>query len=343
MSVFSRSFNVDALAKWDADHPGNAVRMLFERWALPGRGVTDTERLRVGVRKGYLNFYAKGQSVAKLSVGRNGPKVSVHEAYVSGRARSALREGLPAERAYISFDAQALLDPGFVSSIDQWIDTADTYATAEKRFVDDLVASNPGVIDLEMGLPASGEPDRPRVAPRMDIVLATMGGEGPTIEFWEAKCANNPELRATIKHPLPEAGGLSEPKVLKQVNKYVEWMRDVDRVSQVQIAYKAAATCFLEFHHLFRRETSDKTPDCVAIWQAFADATNPRVVETPGVVIGNYLPDGCTDGIASQRMKQAAISFARDGHRQRLKDNRTSVLEVASKGAKLPSLPVVSA
>lgn len=95
MPVFARSFAVDALAEWDADNAGNPVRSLFDRWSLPGRRATSAAPLRLGLRDGYLNFYVKGQSVAKLSCGRDGPKLSVHEAYVAGRRRSGERDGAP--------------------------------------------------------------------------------------------------------------------------------------------------------------------------------------------------------------------------------------------------------
>ena len=87
--------------------------------------------------------------------------------------------------------------PETAEQVAGWIETAGTYASAEKRFVDDLTAANPGVIDLEMGLPTSDLPGGKRVAPRMDLVVVEMEEGQPAIGFWEAKCANNSELRAS--------------------------------------------------------------------------------------------------------------------------------------------------
>ena len=118
--------------------------MLFNRWALPGQEASDERPFRLAVRGGYLNFYAKGQSVAKLSLVRNAPRLEVHEAYVTCRVRGSHRENTPAGKDYRRYDAEALADPAMATLVSGWIETALTHATTEKRFVDDLVAANPG-------------------------------------------------------------------------------------------------------------------------------------------------------------------------------------------------------
>ena len=323
MPEFRRAFDCEKLAAWDRAHPGNAVRALFDRWALPGER-SDTQRpLRVGIRDGYLNLYAKGQSVAKLSTGRDGPAIDVHDAYVSGRRAG---EQGSAGQKYVTFDAAALADPATTALVPGWIATAESHASAEKRFVDDLVAANPGVIDLEMGLPANDEPGSDRVAPRMDVVVAQVDGGAPGIAFWEAKCANNPELRIS---------GDAAPKVLGQLAKYVGWMT-ADRLVQVRQAYRRTAGVLLDLHALFR--AADTSP-CVAVWRALAATEAVSVVVQPGVVIGNYWPEGSTEGIASGRMAQAAASFARNGHDTKITAAGVTLHEVADvSGAALPRL-----
>lgn len=329
MPVFARSFAMDTLARWDADKSGNAVRLLFDRWALPGRKATSEAPLRLGLRDGYVNFYVKGQSVAKLSCGRDGPKLSVHNAYVAGHARGSERDG--ALQSYEDYNAKALTNPATATLVAGWIETAVTYASAEKRFVDDLVAANPGIIDLEMGLPASDLPGSERVAPRMDLVIVQVTDDAsPTIAFWEAKCANNGELRASEDNP---------PKVLGQVDRYVRWMSENGRVAQVQEAYRNTAATLIEFYHLFRGQEGD-VPECVQLWKALAAAEAPAVTLQPGIVIGNYWPEGSTEGIASGRMAQSAASFARNKHREKIERHGIHVHEVGPdhKGAALPSL-----
>jgi len=334
MPKFNRSFDVAELAKWDAANPGNAVRALFDQWALPGQTSTASRMLRVGIRHGYLNLYAMGQSVAKLSIGRNGPVVEVHAAYVSGRRSPDKNDtGIPLEQNYVPFRAEALASPTTAALIPHWVATAESHASAEKRFVDELIAANPGVIDLEMGLPASDLPGSERVAPRMDLVVAQIASDGVTsIAFWEAKCANNPELRAK---------GNFDPKVLGQVGKYVRWMAEDDRMAQVRQAYRNAAGTLIDLDRLFRK-SDDATPACVGIWRALAETDAPLVIVQPGIVIGNYWPEGSTEGIASGRMRQCAASFARNGHGEKLARNGILVHEVGPDHEE-PALPPLTA
>lgn len=340
MPIFARSFAVDTLAEWDARHPGNGIRTLFERWALPGLKATSAAPLRLGVRNGYVNFYVKGQSVAKLSCGGNVPKLDVHQAYELGQTRGDRPASTEPGRTYVPIDASALADPAIAARINGWIETAKSYASAEKRFVDDLAAANPGIIDLEMGLPASEAPDSARVAPRMDIVIAQIVDGVPSVAFWEAKCANNPELRSTQDYAV-RADGFSGPKVLDQLRKYVDWMAELGRTTQVAAAYQATAATLLQFHRLFGSKAAP-SPECVAIWQALAAGNDPRVVVRPGIVIGNYWPEGCIEKIGSDRMRQAANSFARNGHREKLERHGTIVFETDSDEATLPILPIAA-
>jgi hypothetical protein len=307
---FARSFPVDQLATWSAQNPGNAVQVLFDLWCLPGEGaVGGGPSLRLGLRDRYLNFYANGQSVGKLSVSGGVPKLAVHQAYVSGRARDRSDEGGPVV-GYQTYDAKALATTATASLVRGWVETAKTYASAEKCFVDELIAANAGVIDLEMGLPANEVDSGKRAAPRMDLVLAQRrDGEPVSIAFWEAKCANNPELRA----------GEGRPRVLEQVEKYVTWMGHADRVAQVGQAYRDAAATLVELHQAFRSGGSSAA-SCVEIWRELTKIENPEVTARPGVVIGNYWPASYEAQIASGRMRQNADSFARNGHRKRIED-----------------------
>src|SRR4051794_18030615 len=87
MKKFARRFPVKQLAHWSAEHSGNAVRRLFDLWVMPGLRSTQHEMLRIGIRDGYLNFYVKGQSVARLSCGPSGPAIETHKKYFEGPRR----------------------------------------------------------------------------------------------------------------------------------------------------------------------------------------------------------------------------------------------------------------
>jgi len=314
---FSRSFEVSLLEEWDEANPGNAVRTLFDRWCLPGEKATGETTLRLGLRNGYLNFYIKGQSVGKLSVGGKGPRLSVHENYVMGSQLQGTGCKNAHGQNYQVCDAKTLAEPKTGDLIRGWIEKAESFAKREKRFVDDLIAANPGVIDMEMALPAGVCPDGKRVAPRMDLVVAQRAGSPPlSIAFWEAKCPNNRDLS-------PRA---VKPKVLKQVETYVEWLKG-DRIEEVQKAYRCTAIRLLALHRLFRG-SSTSTPESILIWQALAKLDAPAVIVRPGIVIGNYCPEGFTESSTNIPISQAAVRFGKNGHRKKIEDEGYRVHEV---------------
>lgn len=337
MTTFSRSFDVDALAEWDNNNPGNAVRELFNRWCLPGFANDGDVRLRIGVRDRYLNFYVKGQSVAKLSLVAKEPRLEVHEAYVTGTERNRSVDRARNEQTYHTYSGMDLASADTASSVARWVSTAYTYASAEKRFVDDLVSANAGVIDLEMALPASKLPGSAPVAPRMDVVVVQEERGRPSIAFWEAKCANNPELRA--KDPEnPDRDRV--PPVIGQVKKYVSWVSSQDRLDEVTTGYRRTADIFLRlFRHFRGKECS---APCGDLWRLLAKAEAPTIVSEPGVVVGSYWPEGYTEEIASGRMRQAADSFRQRGHRAAL-EAKGIFVHLVGQSDSSPTLPFLTA
>lgn len=338
MPAFARSFDVERVAAWSRVNPGNAVRALFDRWALPGEPAGEG-LLRLGLRNGYLNFYAKGQSVARLSLGRAGPRLDVHRAYAEG----------PAREGYARFEAAALAT--IAPEVSRWTETALTYASAEKRFVDDLVAVNPGVIDLEMGLPAY-EGDDDRAAPRMDLVVAQPGpGAAASLAFWEAKCSTNGELRSSLPYQRLIADSFREdcysgPAILNQIDKYVHWMGKGQRADDVRAAYRATARTLLKLHETFAANDGGE-PACVGIWKILA-AQPAAIVVRPGVVIGNYCPhaEAGGDAVDHDRYARPARSFVENGHRAKLEQRGIRVHEVWRNERTelvLPVLPVADA
>ena len=277
--------------------------------------------MRLGVRKNYVNFYVAGQSVARLSFGKDRlPKVTVHEAYVTGRVRVAANStDLPPKGKYVPHDGETLARAETCRENRRMgEEQAETYAGAEKRFVDRLIAANPGVIDLEMGLPAGqvvtlGK----RAAPRMDLVLAqTRTGEPPGIAFWEAKCSINKELRAKAKYGVTSDGKLRGPMVIHQLLKYEQWMLSGNRIGEVRGAYRATAEILLGFYDVFSNKKLPEPP-CVGIWRTLKASRTPDVILPPGVVIGNYCPreHNSAEAPAFERNKD---TFLRDGHRKKL-------------------------
>ncbi len=342
MPKFGRSFSTQALVEWCEKNPVNTIEALFKRWALPGQEASEKCPLRVAVRHNYVNFYVKGQSVAKLSVFRGVPKLEVHEAYVGGRIRGASQKSMPAGQNYRRYDAKTLADPATAALISSWIKTAATYAGTEKRFVDDLVARNPSVIDLEMALPVGDLPGGSRAAPRMDLVVAQVAADTPpSIAFWEAKCANNSELRSTKAYEDFGPNGFVGPKVLDQVRKYVGWLEaDHGRITSVSEAYRDTARTLLDLKNAFCADKSDMT-ECVRIWTELSEADKPAIVVRPGIVIGNYWPEGDPKSMSKdEEMARCATTFAENGHREELHRNGVRLHEVGPDSGD-PALPLL--
>ncbi len=312
MAEFRRSFLSQDLKDWEDANSGSAVRELFRRWALPGEKPDEETPLRLALRNGYLNFYIKGQSVAKLSLSGKVPRLEIAKVYVDGHQKG--REG-DRSRGYQTFDANALSNPATARQVSGWIATAKTYASAEKCFVDDLVSANPGVIDLEMGLPANDVPGGKRVAPRMDLVLVQMDGSLPSLGFWEAKCANNLALRAR---------GDREPDVTEQLRNYVRWINFTGRVEQVQTAYREAASLFKDLYAFYG---DGRDLPCLRIWGALAASDSLPVVAQPGLVIGNYHPGPAIDADTLDPISKSARSFGPNGHFGKLQQTGIHVRE----------------
>lgn len=293
MSKFERKF---LQRSWDC-FP--VINTLLEHWALPGIASHETG-LRVAVRKNYLNFYRKGQSVAKLHSTRRLLRLSVHEEYVAGTLKHD--RGEMKKSGYVNFDEGWLSEKKNAICVRGWISSAGTYAGAEKSYVDELVAANPGTIDIEMGLPAyEGEKN----APRMDLVLIENCAAAPSLAFWEVKCADNSEARAK-----------GEPKVVEQVRKYERWMAKPGRKDDVVDAYRQAAGILLDLATTAGKPRGPAQEN----WRSFHEAPRPRVVGKPGVVIGGYCPEGYQEGKEGY-IERRARSLLERGHKNRLTDS----------------------
>ena len=219
------------------------------------------------------------------------------------------------------------------ADIDRWIETAATYVGAEKAFVDDLIAANPNVIDLEMGLPAQ---TGSRSAPRMDLVVVQPDA---SIAFWEAKFSGNGELRSKVGTPYAErANGeyVSGIHVVSQLRNYQRWM-EVDggkRQSEVVSGYVRTATILGELAHKFGKE------DAAAL-EAWSNVSSTAcLILPPGVVVGNYCPAGYPSQADkdTDRFERLARSYSR--YRCELEAHGARVQEVPRNGDAL-FLPVL--
>jgi hypothetical protein len=278
MTSFDRSFA--GLDRLIADAPPPWWCDLLCHWTPSGIS-SGGSGLRLAVRNGTLNFYRCGQSVARVSVENGIPKAEIHEKYVLGS------EERP-EGRYLTLSAggdlirrgEVVRRYGGVEMLKKWIARAQTYTGAEKSFVDQLVAANGDIIDLEMGLPASDGVDS---APRMDIVsLERAQDQQLNIVFWEAKLVTDSRLRTSG----PVISGTS-PEVLQQLQNYVAFFERKGNGNRAQVAqaYRRTAQLLVVFH---RQAVSLGNPHSLS--NAIMTAARPEVTlhvdAMPRLVVG---------------------------------------------------------
>jgi hypothetical protein len=272
MGDFRRGVSVKYLASLRrlTEHPGdNWWKDLLRLWTPSG--IKPGEHgLRLAIRSNSLNFYSRGQSVARVAFNREGePCADVHLKYVFGPAertqgyarllRTQIWRGGKVEREYEG-----------ASTLIGWIANADSYVGAEKRFVDDLISDNPSIIDLEMGLPAT---DNQKTAPRMDCVALEEGKESIDIVFWEAKRIDDSRLRSR-----------TTPEVIKQIGFYRSYLGVPQRARYVVDAYRTACSLLVEMSDMaaFLGKRPEIHP---LIRRAAAKDANLRIDQEPRLVI----------------------------------------------------------
>lgn len=310
MTTFKKHFEASVLSGHIGD-PQSLIGAVLDRWVLPGQCKESGTPLRVALRNGYLNLYADGQSVAKLSAPQGQPRLEIHWKYVGGVSKDSPKQAPLDGKTYRIFEGELLRKAHAAAIVDRWITAAATYAGDEKRFVEHLVAANPNVIDLEMALPGDDQLQScmekrhgKRVAPRMDLVVVHLLQDGqPVVDFWEAKLASNGELRAT----LPVNGGTKDPHVCAQLSDYTAWINLPHRTQEVRQAFQDAGRDLGALADL-----SGKEGEARELWRALA-GRSPVINPVPGIVIGNYDPR-----CPKETALPASKSFENNGHLARL-------------------------
>lgn len=198
---------------------------LLMKWRPAGQE-SGLDGLRLAIRNGYLNFYRCGQSVARVSLEKK-PSAAIHIKYIVETAKEQHYAELTDASTLKCRGYDALESYAGIKTLEGWIKRAQDHSGKEKQFVDDVLAYNPNVIDLEMGLPASAKGD---TAPRMDIVaLESHDGEYRII-FWEAKVMGDGRLRRDDPTELPE--------VVTQLENYRIWVERDGHRETIGRAYK---------------------------------------------------------------------------------------------------------
>ena len=242
-------------------------RDLLAEWAPSG----SQGELRLAVRNGYMNFYSKGQSIAKISFGRGGasPTMRIHEKYVKGRSDGGQR--------YIKLSGDMGRDPDGRSvkwrgpkMLQTWVRNSHKHSGVEKNCIDALVGVSPKVIDLEMGLPAFGD----RKALRLDMVALEGTPEDIRIVFWEAKMIGDQRLRSKY----------GTPRVFEQIDDYQRYLESPNRRPQVTMAYRNCCKIIRDLHAMATRVGMTHRLDPL-VEAAGESASSLKIDETPRLVI----------------------------------------------------------
>jgi hypothetical protein len=281
----------------------------------------EQEHLRLAIRNGSVNFYRSGQSVAKVVVSSKGKiQARIHNKYVCDDSSA---------QGYVTLTSAGFKEPGTgrlvryrgVAHLDKWIANAIRHSGTEKRFIDQVVAHNPNVIDLEMGLPAYSKVREERRAPRMDLVVLESAGDSWKIVFWEAKLTRDSRVRCSGP-AIPEL----KPEVLKQLGDYKKWLWHDNNCELVAAEYQNACRLLVAFHVIAKR-------------------FNP-VIEELGAGVRAVAIDGAPPPLVDDKPRlliddlQADASFKENGHLDKLRNTGLHVKVVRSQaqmGLETPS------
>jgi hypothetical protein len=285
MATFNRTFEIDRLTeevlkenRWFSD--------LLRHWRPAGEAAgTDAgkgdaplvqpcategqlQHLRVAFSGDrHMNFYCGGQRIAHVNFGRDGLQAKIHAKYVYG--------GEATGKDYVTLTSEGFQNPNNgkllpYNGLHELISNANGHIDPEKRCVDLVVAHNPNVIDLEMGLPAySKDPGKNR-APRVDLVVIEPCSGRWRVVFWEVKRVGDP--RARRKSDVT-------PEVVRQLKAYTDWFDDEGRRKSVTDAYQRTCHMLVGLHMVARSVNPDIQKLGLGIQAVAADGAPPLLID----------------------------------------------------------------
>lgn len=175
MLTTSQVIDVNALARWDAAHPGNAVRAICQRWARPGCRLSEKAWLRIMPDDRGIGLFLYGRRAGSLSWIEAGPLLS-----------------LAGEGDHVSFvDPATLAAATSVENILSRLEHAGTRRSEGGCFLEDVIAANPGVIGLaeEVDDPYSSDGG----------ILAVVQDGSANIMFWMVMTARSRTLEQAVQ------------------------------------------------------------------------------------------------------------------------------------------------
>lgn len=191
----------------------NALKVQGNGWWYD---IINDEDLIIALRGDYLNVYYLGQSLFKISMGKNSWNATTHPKYLVD----------PSSKGEVKFDGENFeKKPKKLKIIESWESNtlklmkaaAKTYSGQEKQGCHKATVKDPNLIDVEIVF-SQNKSEKGETLPRIDLLLLAENGDKAQLKFWEAKCYGSKELGSMGK-PQDDIG---EIKVIKQINKYIE-------------------------------------------------------------------------------------------------------------------------
>lgn len=236
--------------------------------------VLGAKELLLAVRNGYLNAYAKGQSVFKIEFEKTErgvirPLPAIHYKYL---IKPALEKD-----PYVAFDGSKFaIEPGDIVhtmyqsqlTLPHLIQTAARFAGAEKAGVHTIAQKESKVVDLEVAFTAASQRENPS-APRMDVaVLVPNAQGGASLVFCEAKCFDNRELWSLETKVLEDDASERQISVVAQIDKYQAFIGDPENRKELVCAYGKVCKTLVDLGQQDRRRKCDELIERVAIGEA---------------------------------------------------------------------------
>jgi hypothetical protein len=192
--------------------------------------------LCLAIREDSVNVYAKGQSVFKIELSKQGDETPLR-LIMTTHYKYLLIPKMPRNKEYVTFDGEhflikgkclnpnSLIQASYIpqKTVPQLVRSAISHSNLEKRGVHAIAMANPNVIDLEIAFSKARkpEPEDPTIlndsddkrrrssAPRMDLATLFSNGEGKArLVFYEVKRFDDGRLWG------------EKPPVLDQMRKY---------------------------------------------------------------------------------------------------------------------------
>jgi hypothetical protein len=308
MTVFQRGLKPDALAAlWimTRSPDSNWWQDLLSLWS-PSGTVAGARPLRLAIRDNYLNFYLRGQSVARVVFDHPNPFVEVHLKYAFDNVEMEEQEYAElrgTELRHARTGRSCVYDG--LRTLRSWMARAANWETAEKAQVERVVADNPNVIDLEMGIPAHAGQVNQR---RIDLVALEPKNTGCRIVFWEAKLVTDGRLKSNSPRP----------GVMTQIDDYRSYFSDCVHRKTVVNAYRDACRTLTFFAEMAAHKGKTKLRLGPLVLKAAEMSSVLTVDREPRLVIF-----GTNDQFASPRWLM---------HEDKLRDLQVRLLRVRSDG-----------